>query len=89
MLEIELFWHLNCVLMLNWIFWNKTVLTLTLCSEQLVRAVEYTNCSECPGYDTKQSDAGALGNAEHPFIAIAPKSTLSRMVTPDRAQAMG
>ena len=24
------------------------------------------------------SDAGALGNAEHPFIAIAPRSTLAR-----------
>ena len=23
--EIELFWHLNCVLMLNWIVWNRTV----------------------------------------------------------------
>ena len=34
--------------------------------------------TECPGYDTKQSDcdAGALGNAEHPFIVIAPMSTL-------------
>ena len=32
---------------------------------------------EYPGYDTKQSD-GALGNTEHPFIAIAPRSTLTR-----------
>ena len=24
------------------------------------------------------SDTGALGNAEHPFIAIAPRSTLAR-----------
>ena len=23
--EIELFWHFNCVLMLNWIVWNRTV----------------------------------------------------------------
>ena len=31
-------------------------------------------------YDTKQSDgdARALGNAEHPFIAIASRSTLAR-----------
>ena len=58
---------------------------------QSAGAVEYTDCTsaevgktppnECPGYDTKQSDgwgssnAGALGNAEHPFIAIAPRST--------------
>ena len=22
--DIELFWHLNCVLMQNWIVWNRT-----------------------------------------------------------------
>ena len=44
-------------------------------------AVEYIDCisaKECPGYDTKQSDAGALGNVEYPFIAITPRSTLAR-----------
>ena len=25
LLEIELFWHLDCVLILNWIVWNETV----------------------------------------------------------------
>ena len=50
---------------------------------KLAGAVEYTEDSrnECPGNDTKQSEyssnVGALGNAEHPFIAIAPKSTIS------------
>ena len=38
--------------------------------------------NECPRYDTKQSDgesdAGALGKAEYPFIVIAPRSTLVR-----------
>ena len=29
--KIELFWRLNCVLMLNWIIWNKTVHQLYLC----------------------------------------------------------
>ena len=56
--------------MLNFIIWNKTVLTLTLCIAQLAGAVEYTDCTsaegydpphththnECSGYDTKQSD---------------------------------
>ena len=53
--------------------------------------VEYTDCTsaegystprnECPGYETKQSywwgssNAGALGNAEHSFIALTPRST--------------
>ena len=34
----------------------------------------------CPGYDTKQTDrnAGALGNAEHPFFAIAPRFPRAR-----------
>ena len=52
-------------------------------------AVEYTIAplqkvktptNECPRYDTKQSDGEvpALGNAEHPFIAIAPRPTLAR-----------
>ena len=42
-------------------------------------AAEYTDCiSEYPGYDIKQSEAGALKNAEYPFIAIAPRSTLAR-----------
>ena len=40
--------------MLNWIIWNKTALTLTLCTAQSAEAVEYTN--KCPVYDTKQSD---------------------------------
>ena len=43
-----------------------------------------TPAKVCLGYDTKQSDgcgssnAGALGNAEYPFIAIAPRSTFIR-----------
>ena len=38
----------------------------------------------CPGYDTKKnrcggsSNAGTLGNAGYPFIAIAPRFTLAR-----------
>ena len=79
--------------MLNWIIWNKAVLTLPLCIVQSTGAVEYTDCpsagcndpnlNESPNYDTKQSDgevpvkAGALWNVEHLFIAIASTSTLS------------
>ena len=43
-----------------------------------------TPINECPDYDTKQSDgevstdAGAWGKAEHPFITIAPRSTVAR-----------
>ena len=42
-----------------------------------------TPSNEWSGYDPKQSDgdgssnAGALGNVEYPFIAIAPRSTLA------------
>ena len=56
---------------------------------QLVGASKYIDCisaegldfsNECRGYDTKQSDdetSGALGNAEYPFIALAPRFTLA------------
>ena len=59
----------------------------------LAGAVEYTDCisakeydppTECPRYDIKQFDdeapvmLGALGNAEYPFVAIAPRSLLAR-----------
>ena len=53
---------------------------------QSTGAVQYTNYTsaegldspnECPGYDTKQSDGEVPVNAEHPFIAIVPRSTLA------------
>ena len=50
LLEIELLCHLNCVLILNWIIWNKTDLKLTLCIAQSVGAVEYTDCTFAEGY---------------------------------------
>ena len=42
--------------------------------------------NRCPGYDIKQSDGktpalGDLGNVKYPFIAIAPRSTLTRSVS--------
>ena len=54
---------------------------LLLYTDYLCRGVRPPH--ECPGFDTKQSDdevtvmLGLWGNAEHPFIAIAPKSTLA------------
>ena len=48
-LAFTVFMHLNCVFMLNWIIWNKTVLTLTLCIAQLAGAVEYTDCTSAEG----------------------------------------
>ena len=51
--------------MLNWIIWNKTVVTLTLCVAQSAGAVEYTDSpllrglpptNEYSVYDSKQSD---------------------------------
>ena len=41
----------------------------------LCRGVRPPPPNECPWYNTKQSsNAGALRNAEHPFIVIAPRS---------------
>ena len=39
--------------------------------------VEYTNGTSD---GEVSSDSGALGNVEHPFIAIVPRSTLARNV---------
>ena len=52
-----------------------------ICRLHLGREVRSSN--ECPGYGTKLSDGEASGpgvfqNMEYPFIAIAPKSTLTR-----------
>ena len=48
-LAFSVFMHLNSVFMLNWIIWNKTVLTLTLCIAQSAEAVEYTDCTSAEG----------------------------------------
>ena len=68
LVEMGLFWHLNCILVLNWIVWNKTVFTFNSvyclvswgCRIQhmlLRRGVRSTTPPhECPVYDTKQSD---------------------------------
>ena len=39
-LEIELFWYLNCVLMLNWIVWNRTVFDMKTVLTRIVFDVE-------------------------------------------------
>ena len=71
---------------------------------QLAGAVEYTDCisaeeldplDECPVYDIKiiwwwgSSNAWTVGNAEYPFIAIAPRSSLTRVVPPEIILSMG
>ena len=60
------------------VIWGCRIHRLHLCRE--VRPTP----NECAGYDAKQSDGEvpvmlgfALENAEHPFIAIAPRSTLA------------
>ena len=44
-------------------------------------SVEYTDCFSAEGWDPPPppptSNDGALGNADHFFIAIAPRSTLA------------
>ena len=82
--------------MLNWIIWNKTGLALTLCIAQLAGAVEYTDCtSECPGYDTKQSDGEVLvmlelwGMRSTPSLPLFPGPLSPGMVAPDMAMSMG
>ena len=66
---------------------------LKIRKQELTLTEEYTDCfsakgldpppaNECPDYDTKQIDSEVpvlleLWNAEYPFIAIAPWSTLA------------
>ena len=61
MLEIELFWHENCVLMLNWIIGNKTIFTYNSVNCPVCwgcRIHRLHLCNECPRYNTKNSDSG-------------------------------
>ena len=39
--RIELFWLLNCILMLNWIAWHRTVLTSKLCTYAKLNYLKY------------------------------------------------
>ena len=86
--------------MLNWIIWNKTVLTLTLCITQFAGAVNTHDCisaeeNECPGYDTKQSDGVVKvmlelwGMWSMPSLPLFPGPLWHGMVVPDRVQFMG
>ena len=71
---------------------------------QLAGAVEYTDCtsaevypptSECPGYDTKQSDGevpvmlGPWGKQSTPSLQLLPGSLWPGVVALDRALFMG
>ena len=90
--------------MVNWIIWNKTVLTLTLCIAQSAGAEEYTDCTsaeeqdptnECPRYVTKQSDdevpvmLGPWGIRSTPSLPLLPDPLWPGVVAPDRALSMG
>ena len=91
--------------MLNWIIWNKNLLTLTLGIAQSVGAVEYSDCTfpewkdpppnECPEYDTKQSDGAIPVMLEHwgmqstPSLPLFPGPFRFGMVALDRALSMG
>ena len=105
MFEIELSWHLNRVLMLNWIVWNRTdfafnsvycpigwgcrIHRLHLCREVKLPPQKVSWIWHQTIWRWGSSNAGALRNAEHPFIAIAPRSILARMVAPDRFLSIG
>ena len=76
--------------MLNWIIWNKTVLTLTLCIAKFTGAVEYTDCtSECAGYDTKQSNGEVPVMLSTPSLLLFPSPCWPGVLAPDRALSMG
>ena len=59
--------------------YSKIMFAYNYISAQSAGAVEYTNCSSAERKPSQwwwgSSDAGTLGNAEHSFIATAPRST--------------
>ena len=104
MFKIELFWHLNCILMLNWIIWNKTVFTfnsvycrvhwgcrihwLYLCRE--VRP----SPNKCTEHDTKSDgEVPAMlelwGMWNTPSLPLLPGPLWPKIVALDRALSMG
>ena len=105
MLKIGLFWYLNCILMLNWIVWNKTLFIFN-CVLSSRLGLQYTltaslqkdkllSTSEFPGYDTKQSDGEVPVMLELwemqsiPSLLSLPCPLLPRVVAPDRVLFMG
>ena len=105
MLKIKLFWHLNCILMLNGIIWNKTVLTFN--SEfcpigwgcrihrlHFRRGVRHPP-NKYPGYDTKQSDGEVpavlklWGMWSTPSLPSLPGTFWPRVVAPDKGPIYG
>ena len=101
MLEIELFWHLDCVLMLNWIIWNKTVFTFNC---EMPSRLRLQNTPTAPlyrgrtpphqrvsWYDAKQSDDEVpvmlelWGMLNTLSLPLFPGQLWPRVVAPDRA----
>ena len=90
--------------MSNWIIWNKTVLTLTLCIAQSAGAVECTDCASAagwdlpsgyPGCDTEQSGVEVSvmlelwGVQSAPSLLLLPGPLWPGVVAPDGALSVG
>ena len=99
LLEVELFWYINCVLMLNLIIWNEIVLILTLYCQvswgcRIHRLHLCTGVRSPPTSDTKQSDGEVTVMLEHwgmsstPPLPLLPGPLRPGIVAPDRALSM-
>ncbi len=103
--KIELFWHLKCIFMLNWIIlknyfdvdsvycpvdWGCRIKRLHLCW-----VVRPHPTNECPAYGTKQSDGEVpvmlelWGIRDTPSLPSLPGPLWPGVVAPDRARSMG
>ena len=97
MLEIELYWHLNCVLMLNKIIWNKTILTLTLCIALSAGTVDYTDCTSMCAMDMTLNNlmenfqwCWSFGGMQSTSsLTFLPGPLWPGIITPDGAQIYG
>ena len=91
--------HLNCVLIVNWIIWNKTVLTLTVYfpvgwGSRIHRLHLYIGVRPSQrgfDYDTKQSDGEVpamlelWGMGSAPLLPLLPGLPWPGVVAPDMA----
>ena len=81
-LQKEMFWQLNCVLMLNWIIWNridylyKLNLTLNNLQRLICHKTQTTNCDVEFYSDLKRSTPRSLSSVEGCYVeCVSPKAT--------------
>ena len=76
-----MFWQLNFVLI-------EIELIICIKMDLALNNLQRLICHKTQPINQLSSNAGALENAEYPFIAIDPRFTLPRVVAPDQVLSM-